>query len=446
MDLTQLVVEDAAGGSFRVHRSTMTSPEICELERERIFDRCWLYVGHDSEIPRPGDYRRRTVAERPLFLIRGRDGRARVFFNTCPHRGAMICRNDQGNAHALSCFYHGWSFNSHGELTGVPEQAGYSEHFDRAAHALQQPPHVDSYRGMYFVNFAHDAPSLADYLGRAREVMDLTLDSAEVLGGWEIMPGSAKYDIRANWKLMAENSVDGYHLPTVHHTYVSYIAERHKMVGAPRIDNNAMYQASRSFALENGHGGITLSSPGRPIASPSPFWSEQASAEVARVRERLLERFGPARGAEMADSSRLMVIFPNLAFQDTHSGFRFRQWWPKGPGLMQINQWELAPREENPEIRAYRQELSLAFLGPGGLATPDDVEALESCQTGFKAREFEWSDVSRGMQRRPQRSDDEIQMRGFWRQWHALMQGRASAERVADPAFPAAAEAAAVRS
>ena len=98
--------------------------------------------------------------------------------------------------------------------------------------------------------------------------------------------------------------------------------------------------------------------------------------------------------------------------------------------------WELVPRDENEEVHAYRQELSLAFLGPGGLATPDDVEALESCQTGFNAKEFEWSDVSRGMQREPQRSDDEVQMRGFWRQWHAMIQGKPTAERTADPAIP----------
>ena len=439
MDISRLVVEDAARGSFRVHRSAMISEEICALERERIFDRCWLYVGHDSEIPNPGDFRRRTVAERPLILIRGRDGKVRVFYNTCPHRGAMVARQDKGSADTLTCFYHGWSFNSQGELIAVPEQAGYSKQFSKADHTLGIPPHVESYRGMHFVNFSADAPTLSDWLGEAKTIMDLSLDAADVLGGWEVIRGSARYDIRANWKLMAENSVDGYHLPTVHQTYLSYIAQRHRMAGAARINTNAVYKASRSFAIANGHGGITVGMPGRPIASPSPFWTEEAIAEVGRIRERLLERFGAERGAEMADNSRLMIIFPNLAFQDTHSGFRFRQWWPKGPGLMEINQWELVPREENEEIHAYRQELSLAFLGPGGFATPDDVEALESCQTGFKAREFEWSDVSRGMHRQPQQSDDEIQMRSFWRQWHAMLQGQARAAHFDDPAIPAAA-------
>jgi hypothetical protein len=170
---------------------------------------------------------------------------------------------------------------------------------------------------------------------------------------------------------------------------------------------------------------------GRPIASPSPIWSEEATAEVAQMRERLAERFGKERGYSMSDNSRHLVIFPNVAFQDSHTGFRIRQWWPKAPDLLEVTQWELIPRQEREDIRAYRMEGALAFLGPGGLATPDDVEALESCQIGFKAREMEWSDISRGTQR-DARMTDEQQMRGFWRQWHSLIQGHGNLRHTAD--------------
>ena len=88
-------------------------------------------------------------------------------------------------------------------------------------------------------------------------------------------------------------------------------------------------------------------------------------------------------------------------------------------------QWDFVPREERDDLRASRMEYSLAFLGPGGLATPDDAEALEACQRGFAAQEVEWSDISRGMHREPQ-MNDELQMRSFWRQWHACIRGEAS--------------------
>jgi p-cumate 2,3-dioxygenase alpha subunit len=74
----ELVIDDRDRGLFGVHRSTMTSPEIMELERERIFDRCWLYVGHESEIAEPRDFRRRSVVGRPIIFVHGADGEIRA--------------------------------------------------------------------------------------------------------------------------------------------------------------------------------------------------------------------------------------------------------------------------------------------------------------------------------------------------------------------------------
>ncbi len=429
MQLADLVQDRPEAGRFRVHRSALTSPEVFALEQRRIFERGWLYVGHESEIPRPGDYRRRTVAGRPLVFLRGSDSQVRVLFNTCTHRGALVCRRDEGNAEVFQCFYHAWTFNNRGELIGTPDPDGYPPGFDRAERALQPPPRVDAYRGLYFISLDRAAPPLADYLGPARELIDLTFDGAEVLGGWTILAGTAKYAIRANWKLLIENSIDGYHFASVHQTYISYMASQRASVGAGTHGAQAtlsatagLSAAARGFALPGGHAGFLSGAPGRGIASPSPLWSDTANREVERVRALLLARYGEERGRRMAEQSRHLLIFPNLLFQDSHTGFRLRQIWPVAPDQLEVLQWELVPRDEHEEVRAYRLENSLLFLGPGGFGTPDDVEALESCQLGFRATEVEWSDVSRGLHRDPL-AEDELQMRAFWRQWHALMQG-----------------------
>ena len=89
MTAQPLIIDDKAGNVFRVHRSAMTSPEVLDLERKRLFDKCWLYLGHESEVPNAGDYRRRKVGGRPLFFVRASDGQVRVFYNTCRHRGAL---------------------------------------------------------------------------------------------------------------------------------------------------------------------------------------------------------------------------------------------------------------------------------------------------------------------------------------------------------------------
>jgi len=434
LDLSKLIFEDTAAGLFRVHRSAMTSREIMELERKRIFDRSWLYVGHDSEIPEPGDYQRRTVAGRPLIFIHGRDGRIRILINSCLHRGALVCRKDSGNASAFTCFYHGWSFDTAGRLIGVPDADGYSADFNKLEQFLAAPPNVDSYRGMYFVNFGSNVASLKDHLGDARELIDLTMDSAEPLGGWKIVRGTAKFKVRANWKLLAENSIDNYHFRTVHRTYSDYQSDRRERVGAPAPSVNRITN-SRSLAFQNGHVAMLTHSVGRAIANPSPVWSKEAAAETAKLRDELARTYGEERGHQMADISRFLIIFPNHAFHDTQSGFKMRQWWPTAPGEMEVNQWEFIPRRERKDLAAYRLEGAIMFQGPGGFGTPDDVEALESCQIGFGAPEVEWSDLSRGMRRVP-RSDDELAARGFWRQWHALIQGRDGAERTQDLPFP----------
>jgi p-cumate 2,3-dioxygenase subunit alpha len=429
MDIGQLIIDRPDQGIFRVHRSAMTAQDIFEKERELIFDRCWLYVGHDSEIEKPGEFRRRDVAGRPLIFIRGSDDMVRILYNSCTHRGANVCVQDEGQATGFTCIYHAWRFNNKGELASVPDPEGYGEGFDKASLTLKSPPRAEQYRGMYFVNYNTNAESLESYLDPIRELLDLTLDSAETLGGWHVIHGSAKYSLKTNWKLLVENSYDGYHLPSVHSTYIDYLTWRQKKMGIENPNptgsdarDAGSLKRTRSFAARNGHGGMLHRAQGRAIANPSPLWPDDTKQEVMRVKSELIAKFGEKRARQMSEVSRHICIFPNLIFQDTQTGFRFRQIWPVEPGLIDVMQWDLIPRNERQDLRDARMEYSLAFLGPGGLATPDDAEALEACQRGFAAREVEWSDISRGMKREPQ-LNDELQMRSFWRQWHGCLRG-----------------------
>ena len=418
MEIKDLIIDDRHRGVFRVHRSSMTSDELFQRERELIFNKCWIYLGHESEVEKPGDYRRRTVAGRPLFFARGRDGRIRVFLNTCPHRGALICRRDEGNAEVLQCFYHAWTFNTQGELIGVPGEDAYGPYFDRSELALKEPPRVESYRGFIFVSFNPFVEDLVTYLAGARDYLDLIVDQAEE--GMRVVAGSNKYTMKANWKLLVENSLDGYHLIPTHQTYLDYISS----LGT---DDSGETMASRlpgrARALGNGHCVIeTAARNGRPIAHWHPLYGEEAREPMARVRQRLADKYGEERAYRMADTSRNLIIFPNLVINDIMA-ITIRYFEPLAPDHMDVTAWHLAPREESDSMLATRLDSFLTFLGPGGFATPDDVEALESCQIGFKATENEWSDISRGMLNPGPLSTDELQMRGFWRQWHARMQG-----------------------
>jgi p-cumate 2,3-dioxygenase alpha subunit len=412
MELESLVIDDRERGRFRIHRSTMTSAEILALERERIFSRCWLYVGHSSELAEPGDYRRRSVGGRPLVFVRGRDDEIRVLYNTCPHRGAIVCRRDEGNARTFQCFYHAWTFDNRGVLVGLPDADGYATAgFDRSQMGLKPVGRHEIYRDFHFVCFDPAAPELVEYLAGAREILDLVADQS-LAGRMRVVSGTQRYSIRANWKLLAENSVDSYHGLPLHQSYFAYLQGSGALVEAgPTIAGGAR-------ALGNGHTVIEYRAPwGRPVARWAPTFAPGAEREIEAIRAELCARHGDERGGRIAGANRNLLIFPNLVVNDIMA-VTIRTFFPIQPGFMEVSAWQLAPAEESGERLARRLHNFLEFLGPGGFATPDDVEALDSCQIGFGADGVEWSDMSRGMGRTP-RIDDELQMRSFWREWRA---------------------------
>jgi p-cumate 2,3-dioxygenase subunit alpha len=139
---TTYISDDQAAGLFRVNRRAFTDPECLEQERARLFGRCWIYVGHESEVPHAGDYKARTVAGRPMILVRGDDKVIRVLLNTCTHRGALVCRQKSGNAKTFQCPYHAWTYNLRGKLIGVPGEESYSEAFSRDEFRLASPAQV----------------------------------------------------------------------------------------------------------------------------------------------------------------------------------------------------------------------------------------------------------------------------------------------------------------
>ena len=409
-----LILDDPERGLFKVRRATMTSAAILAREQEEIFSRCWIYVGHDSEVPEPGDFSTREVAGRPLIFCRDEAGVVRAFLNSCPHRGSQVCREDAGRAKRFTCFYHGWTFSNAGDLLALPDEDAYGGQFDKSLMGLMPVPRFEQYKGFWFACFDREVVDLHTYLAGAREYLDLVADQSEA--GMEVIGGSQKYSIRANWKLLVENSVDGYHALTTHATYFVFLKDMGTDLSAG--------VSGTARDLGNGHTVIEYKAPwGRPIAHWEPIWGEDAREEIAEIHRGLVERFGPEKAHRMAETNRNMLIFPNLIVNDIMA-ITIRTFTPVEPGYQTVSAWTLAPRGEAPHLRARRLDSFLTFLGPGGFATPDDVEALEVCQRGFATcRELEWSDMSRGATKARPSATDELQMRVFWRRWDQLLSG-----------------------
>ena len=126
----------------RVHRRVYTDPDLFELEMERIFSRAWLFVGHTSQVPNPGDFITTDLGRQPVIMVRHRDGTVHVLLNRCTHRGAKVVNERCGHAQRLTCCYHGWSFDTDGRLATVPVPEGCGEGFDKERSA--SPAHRGS--------------------------------------------------------------------------------------------------------------------------------------------------------------------------------------------------------------------------------------------------------------------------------------------------------------
>ncbi|NQV56256.1 MAG: Rieske 2Fe-2S domain-containing protein, partial [Rhodospirillales bacterium] len=204
---SQYIIDDPDNSTFKVHRSALVETAVIEKEWRRIFDVCWIYVGHESEVVKPGDFKTRTVCGRPLIFSRDSGGNLRVFLNTCRHRGAIVCRLREGNAKQHSCFYHGWVYDQDGKLKTVPGAESYGPNFKTGDFSLKEVPQFGNYRGFCFVSFNPEAEPLEDYLAGAKEYIDLVVDQSPS-GKMQVIPGTQEYDIAANWKLLVENSFD----------------------------------------------------------------------------------------------------------------------------------------------------------------------------------------------------------------------------------------------
>ena len=414
------IIDDIDGERFQLNRSVLVEPEILKIEHQRVFGRSWIYVGHESEISFAGDFKTRTVAGRPVIFARDGSGQVRTYLNTCRHRGAMLCREREGNQNSFTCMYHGWTYDIDGKLVGIPGRDSYSANFDAGEFGLAEVPLVDNYRGFWFVHFDADAPALVDYLAGATEYIDLVVDQSPS-GQLEIVSGTQEYDIRGNWKLLVENSFDDYHLHATHSTYLDYMKDtgvdvklgKGLMMPTPGIGK----------ALGNGHAVVdNVNFRGRPIAAWIPLYGEKAKNEIAAIRTELVNRLGKDRAHRVADTNRNLVVFPNLVINDG-SAITVRTFWPVAADRMRVTAWALGPKEETASSRARRLDSFLTFYGPGGLATPDDVEALEMVQKGLSTwREVPWSEISRGMNKPgDQLNTDEEHLRAFWRRWNELM-------------------------
>jgi len=196
-------------GTGPVPAAPYYDPAYFELEREAVFKRSWLHVGHVCELPERGSFIRREleIAKASILIIRGKDDEIRAFHNVCTHRGTQLVEEASGRQSKFSCPYHMWTFGEDGSLLSAPD----FEQFDLSKEecALTKVA-VEVVAGLIFIHLGTPATSMRESMGELAERME-QLPVAQATTFAEYV-----YEIDANWKLTYDNFQENYHLRFIH--------------------------------------------------------------------------------------------------------------------------------------------------------------------------------------------------------------------------------------
>ncbi|MFD1237375.1 Rieske 2Fe-2S domain-containing protein [Pseudonocardia benzenivorans] len=382
-----LVLGDVRRGMIPAH--IYNDEGIFRLEKERLFSRAWLFVGHESEIPQVGDYVVRRVLEDSFILSRGEDGQVRGLFNMCLHRGMQVCRAEMGNASHFRCPYHGWSYRNDGRIVGLPfhkDAYGGEAGFKRKGQTLLPAPSLDTYNGLIFISLDPDAPPLREYLGDFTFFLDYYTRQS---GSGIELRGPQRWRVKANWKIGAENFAgDMYHTPQTH-TSVVEIGLFREPKAAKRKDGNTYWAGNgggTTYKLPPGTLEEKLRYVGYPdvmIEKMKQQWSQDQLDVIGRD------------GFMISAAS----IFPNMSFvhnwprvEDTDDVLPFislRTWQPVGPDETEVLSWFAVDAEAPEEFKALSYKAYLMCFGSTGMFEQDDVEnwvSLTNTAAGSMAR------------------------------------------------------------
>ncbi len=385
----ETAVEDSAEtGLFRCKRNIFTDPELFELEMKHIFEGNWIYLAHESQIPRVNDYFTTFMGRQPIFIARNKAGELNAFINACSHRGAMLCRHKKGNKAAYTCPFHGWTFNNSGKLLKVKDADGtaYPDSFNKdGSHDLTRVPRFKSYRGFLFGSLSETVPELSDYLGETRVIIDQMVDQAPL--GLEVLRGSSSYVFDGNWKLQTENGADGYHVTAVHWNYAATTSRRKEQA---QVDNVRAMSAG-GWAKQGG--GFYSFEHGRLLLWTN--WSNPEDRPNWDRRHELAEKFGQAQSDWMVQRSRSLCLYPNVYLMDQFSS-QTRTYRPLAIDKTEVTIYCIAPKGESDDSRTRRIRQYDDFFNASGMATPDDLEEFRACQIGYGGSAAQWNDLCRG--------------------------------------------------
>ncbi|MEB2400159.1 MAG: aromatic ring-hydroxylating dioxygenase subunit alpha [Alcaligenaceae bacterium] len=365
-----------------IGREIFSNKQIFDEELEKVFTRSWLFVGHESQIPNPGDFFTSRMGAESVILTRDKKNTVHVFLNSCRHRGMKVCQYDHGNTTLFTCPYHSWSFTTEGKLFGVPQYKNlYEDCLNKEDWSLIEVAQLHIYKGTIWATWDKNAPDFLTYLGDARAHLDLALDCRDGReGGSEVLMGVHKWIIPCNWKFAAENFLgDTYH--NVSHRSVDLVGIGPSAeAGVKGRRDNELEKAKHLWVnFPAGHGVHSAIVP-----EDTPFVDTfQNNPEVAEYFRHCHEE----RQRRLGEKARLLpfvgTIFPNASFHGRQPR-SICVWHPHGPEHTEAWRFFLVDKDAPQAVKDFLRHYYMRYSGPAGMTEQDDMENWNYATAGSR--------------------------------------------------------------
>lgn len=368
-----------------VSRELYVNPDIYQQELEQIYARAWLFVGHESMVPNPGDFVQSRMGEESVILVRDHKNQLHVFLNTCRHRGNKVCRYDDGNTRLFTCSFHGWSYDTDGKLVGVPHfQTAFNGELDKSALGLHEVAQMANLNGSIWATWDRNAPSFEDYLGFFEPTIRHCFDGSDGSeNGMQLLLPIQKFRLPTNWKFAAFSfDGDALHGTTTHRSLGVFITEGLRVMAdetgtstrppEPIVERGGPFGKTLELSSrELGHGGHR-SLYERPIEDIpySPTWEKDEPPEVEEFYRQAWEKRAKKYAGQFLHGRGGAHVFPNINVQED----RHLLWHPHGVGMTES--WRIYPVDKDaPDIvKQATLHYALRSCGPSGVTESDDME------------------------------------------------------------------------
>ena len=382
-----------------VHRDVYVNPEIFELEFEHLFPNSWIYVGHASQLSKPGDFITANVGRQPVLASRHSDGSIHVFYNRCPHKGVKIASEACGNTGKFfRCPYHAWSFKTDGSLLAIPLKKGYegtglSEM--QASEGLPKVGNVVVYRDFIFARLNDSGVSFEDYFGESLSTIDNMVDRSPQ-GELAIQAAPIRYMHTCNWKMLVENQTDTCHPMVAHESSAGTAVKVWKreqgasteapmavQLYAPFMSPYEFYEQSGIRIWPNGHGHTGVSN-----SIHSNY------SDVDGYLDQMIAAYGEARAHEiLAQVRHNTVYFPNVMVKGAVQ--ILRNFIPVAVDKTLVESWVFrlvgAPDKLYERALMYNRFIN----APTSIVGHDDLEMYERAQEGLRSDGNRWVNLRR---------------------------------------------------